>query len=257
MFVSEHFMFDNISSSEKGVISVTQDSDVLNEYGFIYSEELEIDNTYNNNPYYYSKSDKSTEDIYINLCRVDNMYNPIEWDDYTIEDIYSWLIKKDFKPFVSDDNVELTYYLKVKKIVKKFNIDKKGLLEITFQPYTNYSYRKLKKAVTIKKNREVTVTNYSNLDTNYAPILEIKNLSDEDITVENITIKSERLEIAGLKLNEKIIIDNLMYTVLDENKNNRFNLVNRKWIELKKGENTLKFTGNCEVIINAEYPIAR
>lgn len=125
MFVSEHFMFDNISSSEKGVISVTQDSDVLNEYGFIYSEELEIDNTYNNNPYYYSKSDKSTEDIYINLCRVDNMYNPIEWDDYTIEDIYSWLIKKDFKPFVSDDNVELTYYLKVKKIVKKFNIDKK------------------------------------------------------------------------------------------------------------------------------------
>ncbi|MGX4624528.1 phage tail domain-containing protein, partial [Clostridioides difficile] len=114
MFVSEHFMFDNISSSEKGVISVTQDSDVLNEYGFIYSEELEIDNTYNNNPYYYSKSDKSTEDIYINLCRVDNMYNPIEWDDYTIEDIYSWLIKKDFKPFVSDDNVELTYYLKVK-----------------------------------------------------------------------------------------------------------------------------------------------
>ena len=38
LFVSEHFMFDNISSSEKGVISVTQDSDVLNEYGFIYSE---------------------------------------------------------------------------------------------------------------------------------------------------------------------------------------------------------------------------
>lgn len=259
MFISEKFYFNNIYCDDMGVMLVTFNDGIINDYGFSYSEEITSDNTYNNNPYYFEDK-KNIEDIVLNICLTDESNNALTWDDMSLEEVCGWLITDGFKPFISEDNLDLVYYLKAKKISKKLTNDRKGYLEVTFQPYTSYAYKKYTKSIVVEKEKDIDVINYSNLNKRYRPIIEIENLGDELnlITIENTTIDSvEYFEIHGLLNGEKVIIDNLFYTVLNDEGDNRFSLCNRKWIELARGKNKLKICGNCKVTIKAEYPIIR
>lgn len=259
IFISEKFMWNNIDSSELGLILITMDSDVLNEYGIAYSEGLEFESSYLDNPYYTKKS-ASVEPINLKLCLVDDNTMPLVWDNDLLEDIMNIFITDAFVPFASYDNLEDVYYLKVVEIKKVFNSSKLGYLDISFQPYSKYCYRKQVKTLTVNSETQINLVNYSNVDGLYSPIIELENLGD-GITcnsIQNLSIEdSQPLLIENLNHKDKIIIDNLMYTVLDVEGRNRFDCQNRQWLRLKKGNNTLKFNGNCKISIKSEFPIIR
>lgn len=99
-----------------------------------------------------------------------------------------------------------------------------------------------------------------NVDEEYVLVIDIECLKEGDIIIRNFIIsdnEEDSLVISGLELNEKIIIDNLYYIVLNSIGENRFNIVNRKWIRLRRGVNILKFIGNCKVFIKCKYLIIK
>lgn len=255
MFISEEFWFDGVFSKDMSILLVTTESEIINNYGFIYSKELESDKTLNNNPY-YKIGEENVEDITLYFCLANMNGQSYVWDDFTLERIYDWLVQKDFKPFISKDNPELTYYLKAKKVTRKFTKDMKGYLEIVFQPYTNYAYVDFNKPIKVSRPIEIKINNKSNIEDEYCfPVFEIENLGNEDIVIGNTSLDSEPLVITGLDLNEKIYVDNLLYVVQTDEGLNRFDCCNRNWIKLKKGNNILKLTGNFNITISAKFPI--
>ncbi|WP_107612346.1 phage tail domain-containing protein [Clostridioides difficile] len=259
MFISEKFILNKRTSDSMGAILITEsNNDIFNDYGFMYSETIEKVKSYNDNPSFF-KGEKDTSEIVLKICLVDVNYVPKKWSDYDIEEICAWIKTDDFVEFISEDNVELIYYVKATKIAKKFTDNLEGYLEVTFQPFTNFAYKSDVKTITIKENieRKIIINNKSNVEENYMPIVELTNLGDESTVniIKNISIENEQFEITGIEKNEKVIIDNLYCTVIDSKGKNRFEKCNRHWLRLKKGENELKIEGNCKLTIKSKYPI--
>lgn len=257
MFYSPNFSFDGIDNDMMDVVLVTTiNSDVLNTIGTTYIETIKSENTKADNPYYLLES-KGTETLLLEFAYVNLKDNsPLVWDEDKIDEIVAWLYKDSFKPFVSYDNDEITYYLKATKIYKRFDSNMRGMIDVEFQPYTAYGYKYFEKKVVCEGEVETKILNESSTSSEfYEPIIEVKALEDGNIKIENLSIEEDKpLVIEGMKKNDVIIIDNFTYTVQNDLGENKFLLVNRNWIRLKKRKNILKITGNCEVVIKCNYP---
>ncbi|MDV9712393.1 phage tail family protein [Clostridioides difficile] len=258
MFISEKFILNKRTSDSMGVILITEsNNDIFNDYGFMYSETIEKVKSYNGNPTFF-KGEKDTSEIVLKICLTDGNYVPRKWSDYDIEEICAWIKTDDFVEFISEDNVELIYYVKATKIAKKFTDNLEGYLEVTFQPFTNFAYKSDVKTIIIKENieRKIIINNKSNVQDDYMPIVELINLGDESTIniIKNTSIEGQ-FEIVGIEKNEKVIIDNLYCTVINSKNENRFEKCNRNWLRLKAGENELKIIGNCKLTIKSKYPI--
>lgn len=256
MFISEEFWFDNIFSKDMEILLVSMDSDIINEYGFVYSKSLDAEFSLNNHPYFKNKNEVA-ERIKLCFCLANiDTGEAYTWDAYTLEKVYKWLIQDEFKSFVSKDDIELTYYLKATSVTKKFNKNMRGYLEIEFQPFTNFAYKNYKKSTIVKGTREIMVNNISNIEEKtYSPILEVKNLSDGDISIKNITTNDDPLVFTEVGLDETIVVDNFMYTVINSEGVNRFDSCNRNWLQLKKGKNIIRFDGEFKVTLKAKFPV--
>lgn len=257
MFYSPNFSFDNIDNDMMDIVLVTTiNDDILNNIGTTYIESIKSQNTTTDNPYYLLES-KETETLLLEFAYVDLRDNsPLVWDEDKIDEVVNWLYKDSFKSFVSQDNDEITYYLKATKIYKRFNNEMKGMLEVEFQPYTAYGYKNFIKRIICEDEIESKINNESTTSEEYyEPVIEVIAKSDGDIEIQNLSIIEDKpLIISDMKANEKIIIDNFTYTVQNELGENKFLSVNRNWIRLKKKKNILKIKGNCEVLIKCNFP---
>lgn len=257
MFYSPNFIFNNIDNDMMDVVLVTTiNDDILNNIGTTYIENIKVQNTKTDNPYYLLE-DKSVEPLILEFAYVNLEDNtPLVWDEEKIDEIVEWLYHDSFKPFISYDNEEITYYLKATKIYKRFNNEMKGMLEVEFQPYTAYGYKYFEKKVICEGEIETKIKNESTTSSEYyEPIIEVKALEDGNIKIENLSIEEDKpLVIENMKKDDKIIIDNFTYIVQNELGENKFLSVNRNWIRLKKKKNILKIQGNCEIIIKCNFP---
>ncbi len=137
----------------------------------------------------------------------------------------------DFKPFISKDNDELIYYLRATRVLKKFNNEMKGMLEIEFQPYTAYAYKNYVYKLKCEGDLDYNIKNESTIkDIYYAPVIEVTKTVDQgDVKIDNTSIPGdEALTIKNMSVGEKIIIDNYNYTIFDDKGNNKFLNSNRK-----------------------------
>lgn len=246
MFISKDFTFDSIDNSDYNVILVEFDSDILNEIGVVYKRDITREDGSTYNPT-FNVENGEPGDIVLNLMLVDNNMIPKVWSEEDIINVKKWIIKDEFKPFISQDNPDYIYYFQCSNIRKKFTSKGEGALEVTFKPMDCFVYKKYSKTITVDTTASLSISNPTNED--YFPIIEITNKGD------NSTInKINELEIEGLNKDEGVIIDNLMLTVLNGDIN-KFKCCNRKWIKLNPGMNTLNLSGNCQVKILAEFPI--
>lgn len=244
-FLSENFYFNDISSRSMGIELVSFDSNTFNQVGMTYQESIDKQDSPSSTPFYISSDSKDTEEIVLNLMLVNND-EAVVWDEMKIEEVYDWLITEDFVPFISEDNLDRVFYFKTSKIVKQFTNVGTGYLEVTFKPYSNYSY--IKSA--LEGDSKIAINNLSNVDYNYKPVIELTGTGEVSIT--NSTLKTEPFTITGLE--GKVIIDNLLRTVQTEDGKNLLPKCNRKWIHLGKGENILTVTGGHAKVI-CEFPI--
>ena len=257
MFISDKFYLDGIHCDEIGVSLITLNNDIINDYGIGFDKNVGLDSVSYNNPIYYNEVD-NVEDVILNICP-SNEYD-LTWDNQLIEDVYKWILQDRFMPFISEDDLDLIYYFKPIKITKKFSAFMEGYLEVTFKPLSNYAYKRDLKKSSVVIEKVININNVSNsFEDYYSPVIELENLGsfDDEISITNLTLDSEPMVISGLSKNEKIVIDNAMCTVLDSNNNNILGRSNRKWLKLKKGSNSIKVVGNCNIVIKSEFPCFR
>lgn len=258
IFYSSNFYLKGIYSQDKSICLATiENNDILNEYGVSYSEDLTLIKNSQTTSYYTNEL-KDTDDIVLELYYVDDDNKLLVWDDEKLKDTLEWITSNDFIPFVSEDNIDLTYYVKTIKVVKKFNYQKKGYLEVTFKLFSQYAYKELIKPIYIQDEKIVNIYNYSNVDFQYKPMIEVKNLGDENtiISFKNLRRNEEHFEIKGLKNNQKVAIDMLTGIVQDiDNGKNLINKCNRNWLSMDKGGNNFKISGSSQVVFKAQFPI--
>lgn len=255
MFISDKFVFNGIHSDDMGVSLVTFDNNLFNIYGLSYNEEISL-NKSGVDMSHFVKGEGTIEEIELNLVLVDKDNNPLIWDDYSIMEITNWLITDSFVEFISEDNIDLVYYLKTKKIVKNFTMDRQGYLQVILQPFSNLGYIKYDGDFSITNNGEFSITSPSSFK-EYIPIITIKNLGDnlDIITLENEKFPNEVFEISNLDKSEVVTIDGLLGTVYNEYGDNLLMNCNRKWLKLTNGRNKIKVKGNIDINVKCQFPV--
>lgn len=257
MFISDKFMLNNIHCDDKGVRLISMESDILNKYGLDYASNIisnkkTKDGTHN----YYDDTD-SVEDVTLQFTLTDEFCNPITWDRDTLIDIIDWFTCDNFVPFVSEDDEEITYFFRTKSITKMFNANMHGYIEVVFQPYSNYVYKSYTKKIHVENSITINITNESNVDEYYNPIIEFENLGDQlnIIGIKNESLNDEEFIIYDLEPDDKVVIDTLMGTVFNTYGDNLLVKCNRKWTKLKKGRNILSISGNANITIKCLFPL--
>lgn len=257
MFISDKFTYKGIHCDEKGVILISMNSNVLNKYGLDYTSNISVTKQTKDGSFNIQDNEEEIEDIVLQFALVDEKCNPVMWDRENTSDIYEWLTSDNFAPFVSEDDEEVAYFFRTKKITRNFTPNKYGYLEVVFQPYSNYVYKMFTKKVACENEIEVTVMNESDTNDFYHPIIEIENLEDNlnIISIENKTLEDDAFVISDLEPSEKVVIDSLIGTVINDYDENRLSKCNRRWVKLKKGRNILKICGKSNVIIKCQFPL--
>lgn len=257
IFYSGNFYLNNIYSKDKQITLATTEDGILNDYGITYTEDLTmIKNSTTSS--YYTESDSEVEDLLLEFWHVDEHDNPLIWDSEKLQDTLNWITSEDFIPFKTEDDMNLTYYLKATRIIKKFNFEMKGYLEVTFKPFSKYAYMDYVKPLQINGEKIQYLYNYSNVDYEYSPIIELQNLGDEKtiISIQNKKSNKDPFIITGLKKNQRVIIDMLTGIVQDiETQENLFSKCNRKWLKMSDRGCDIQFKGNCLIVFKAQFPI--
>lgn len=236
MFYSDNFTFNNIYSKDHNIYLVTQKTGALNEYGINF--DINSDET----------------EITLSFCYADEYGNPLEWDSETLSTFLEWMITDEYHEFISEDNEEIIYFLQGVEYKKNFTSGFKGLIEITFKALSPFGY-KYSVYETNLNEKAFDMYNYSNYDNSYKPVITLKNISSDSITITNHTTGKTPFEIYNLGNENQVCIDNKMGTITGFNGNNLINNSNRSWIELAKGENYLSIEGSCTMLVEAYYPI--
>lgn len=248
MVISDKFTLNGIEGSSKNTYIITFDSDVLINKGIPFSRNINSVDGYSQFNPMFGEEDTPPDDIVLNFMYIQNNIAQ-KWTEEKILDIKKWIITDDFIPFITQDNPNYTYYLKCKKIQNKMTPEGLGVLECTFTPFSHFAYKIYNSTTTVKSSTNITIDNPSIYS--YEPVIKVKNLGNE-ATVNKIG----DLEIKGLATNEKVTIDNIMLTVINENDENRFSKCNRNWISLTPGKNIIPVNGNCEIEVLCEFPMS-
>ena len=235
MFYSGDFYFDNKHSSEFSIHQVTENNDIMNEYGISYNGE-------------------NDNEIVLSFCYANKLDEALVWEDEVLEFFVEWVITDDYKEFISADDANIIYFLKGVSYVKRFTHDMKGIIDVTFKTLNNYGYKYYVSDVINSASGIFSIFNESNTSKNYKPIIEISNISSNAITITNLTSGKTPFLINNLS-NKNITIDNMIGTIFDSQGNNLIMNSNRKWIELVKGENLIQVEGSCNIVFKAYYPV--
>ena len=235
IFSSGEFTFDNIYSRNLNIHLVSDDSGVLNSYGIPFNV------------------DSTNEEITLSFCYAENN-TPLEWDYDTIAEFLGWVITDDFCEFISEDNEDIIYFLKGIGYNKRFTNNMTGIIDVTFKILSPFGYKHYIREIS-NSEKSFNVYNYSNFDNAYRPMVTLSNISSSDIILKNKTTDKEAFTISNLTTSDVITIDNKMGIIVDSKNVNKLSNSNRSWIELVKGLNTFSVTGNCNIEIEAYYPV--
>ena len=139
-FWNGEFYFNNIHSSVYKVCMIDFNSrEMVKLIGGSHSISLDKEISYRGN-ILYKESEKTSENITLQLCRTDNK----AWTATDLIYLNSWLFQKNFKKFqpidFSNQGYNLIYYLKAIDMKKYLTPNMYGYIEVVFQPYDSYVY---------------------------------------------------------------------------------------------------------------------
>lgn len=248
IFLSENFSFNDISSKSMGVELITFEDEIFSQRGISYQESIEQQDSSQQMPLYTNNINDSVEDVVLQLLLVGENNNAKVWTEEKVQEVMDWLVTDDFKPFISEDNLDMIYYFKVSNITKYFTLKGTGYLEVTFKPYSNYCYVRKE----FSTSNSLTITNPSNVEGVYKPLMKITS-NVGNVSISNKTT-SETFTINNIS--KETIVDNLYRTVQTANGENKLSTCNRGWISLNKGLNEITVTGGTVKFI-CEFPVIR
>lgn len=259
MFFSSEFTFDDIESRDMGVILVSLENDVLSEHSLTYDVDPIIDISNNGlEGYLYGIENKAPNTIELTLALVDKVGNPKAWTVKERARIFSWMVQEDYKPFVSEDDSEVIYYLKCVGVKKEFNSNLQGLVTFIMQPSSPYAFTptiEYKYYNTIGKTNSITIDNISNIEKYYFPTIHIYNCGNTGKVEIFNNNTQQRFTIENLEVDEEVIVDMQMKHIFSSIGVNRLKDSNMNWLGLVRGVNNISFSGEAEFNIKCQFPL--
>ena len=243
MFKNKNFIWRGEQSKDKFLSILTTNNDVLNDLGIPYDKNLEKEENLD----LYTETDNEPQDIVLQMF-LENDGFPLVWTYENFKEIKKWLITDDFCEFISYDNLDFSYYFKCIKIQQKFTYgESRGCIEVTFKPLTQYAYKRLIIEKEVKGKEIINITNDGDLD--YKPFIVIESKCKG-----NTKVEINDLIIYNLLEDETIKIDNQMCLIESDKRYYPIKDCNRKWINLKRGDNQIIVKGECNIVIYCMFP---
>ena len=260
-FWNGEFYFDSEPSSKYKVCIVDiNNSEKLKQIGGSHTITIDKEFSYNGN-HFYKESEKTSDEITLQLCRTDNK----PWGIGDIIEINNWLFKKNFKRFqpldlLSNQGYNIIYYLKAIEMKKFLNPNMEGYLEIRFRSYTAHAYAIPQGSITLKTGETRVINNISNTPDIYYPKIKITEFEGDEETIIVITnnTNGKSLTIKGLKNAEIVTIDCAIGSVINSNNENRFIILqDYNFIGLEKGKNNISISSSngCKIEFICEFPV--
>ena len=257
MFKSTDFTFDGVASSTYNVIIVDINRTGIEnfDYGLSNTSIIEEKIPRRERPYHYGvdSSPMSTDFV---IIKEDGS----EFSQTELFNIKKWLMHRQYKKFVSDDNTGI-YYNVILTDPEKVLIGK-NKIGLSFRMRMDAPYGYLTEqtdSYTITGSQAITIdTTVSNYDKNYSNV-EIQftvAVGTTDITIENTDDDGRIVEFSTLTDGEVFYMNNQRKELFDDNGDDRFDVFNLTWFRLLPNEvNNITITGSCDIEFRYSLPI--
>jgi len=246
--------YDGISCEDFGLILVQVGSSVTTSSRFGLNRTIQEESVRGRKTPYFYGYDESPHDFPVTFAKYG------EWTDAQKTEVVKWLYKKDYKSFVSNDNIDITYYcMPVGEAT--FNDTGYGEGYVTLNMRCNSSYGYLPKQeldFTIGTSpTTITIVNGSGVNENYYPYLEVTVNSGTSFSLDNLQDSRSAFAFTGLNQGEKLYIDNERKIIeTDAAGVYRMNDFNKKWLRLLPGTNQIEVTGLVTLHFELRFPVA-
>ena len=249
VFNSPHFTFDGRSSKEFQLKIVRIGAKDKTSFGWNRTLETEMNHTLVPT---LKGIQNATLTYTITLIKKDAI-NPLPITEDEKFEIIRWLFQDEFKPFISDDNKDLIYYVMFTKGAGFQNGLNEGYFELELQFNAPFAFTPITTHSLVVRNRlETKLTYRSNVQSYLEPDIEfqlspnstwieIQNETTGDVVrFENLPPNS-RIYIYNEGIKQAVMVDNPTYNLRPH--------FNGKWLRLAYGVNHLVIQ-SPEVMVN-------
>ena len=259
------FYFDGICSLLYGLEIVNAEGSVMTSLPFVGSQTIEQEAPMNGLwPYLLSSSKKPIE-FSMQFALIDQQMTAQK----RLE-LAEWMIKPDYSTLEFCNNRGVIYHVIVTSQADFFcNPNSEGYYTLSFQSMpTNYT-------VTIDQSFDlgaypesghylspavpatVTVQNPCNVLPDYYPYIEItyKGGTGSSLQMTNLSKSAEPFVVTGMSKDEKIMINNQMRTIFNNDGLNLFSRCNKKWLSLQYGSNMIQVNNRAVITFLNQFPV--
>lgn len=260
MFKNKYFTFDGMRSIDKNIAIVSIGSNSSNtQFGL--KQSVEKQDGIGDVPLYKGVK-RETSQFDITLCKLDKQNNLLKFTEKEKNDICRWLFKKDYRPFVSEDDRSKVYYVIFTEGDSFFNGLNEGYINLKMELNAPYAYSPIVDDFWRVTNlKEINIYNNSNIDCEVYPDVEVELLDDTNKVEIYNQMTGSRTILENLQPNEHLYIygDEVrdIVSMVDKDRNLFPNFINKQWLKLVYGRNKIIIKAkSANVRIINQYPLA-
>lgn len=247
---SEYFVYDNVKSSEFGIINVNVSSGLLEEPFSANREIIEEIIPGNSSPYLYEVREHPL------IFNVEFAFKDI-WDFDKIRAVGRWLLKPYYKELYFSSNIDKRYYaMVVDDATLVHNCLKQGYVKLVFRCNSSYTYSPVyEKIFDLSSIATPTTIQLQNLGDNILkPQLWILKYGLGSFKITNLTNSSKEFYFSELVDQETVFVDNKLCDIITDIPDTyRYDQFNGNYLELPIGINQLIVEGAAKLRFRYQY----
>lgn len=248
---SIYFSYNGKTSDEIGVYLVSVESG-MKETPFLSEREIISETVAGNDIPYVYRYARNPLVVNITLSTLDDL-----WTFEKRREVARMLDIDSFEEFYTTDNIDKKYFLAYTGgIDLTHNGNEQGYLNIqmlNISPFT-YSPMYTNTYIFANETRIIEFTNYG--DNSLYPEMWIKQKSDGNVSIKNLSNGGKIFEFVDLTLGEEVYIDNKNHDIeTDLSLTYRYDNFNNNYLELLRGVNRLEVTGDCDITFRYRFEI--
>jgi predicted phage tail component-like protein len=253
MMESLYFIYDNIKSTDMGVIKIKADSGLFEE-PFVAPKTILSEKIRGRDKLYFYGVEREPLSFPIELWFEDG------FTDEKVDETARWLDQDEYKPLIFSSNPEKIYYAILEgESSLVHNGIQQGYLKLNVVCNSPFAYSPVyidMHNIDVDTGVDITFTNRGHLPCK--PIIKILKIGDGNVSIINHTKGGETLAINNLLDNELVTIDCESEEIeTDRLFTNRYNDHNDVFLSFIYGVNRLTVYGKCKLEFQYQFTLKR
>ncbi|MBU5669662.1 phage tail family protein [Peptoniphilus sp. MSJ-1] len=253
---SSEFSFNGIQSYDKGFMNIRMGSEVAKR-PLVGTRKINTSNYSNKGIHFIQGVEKEPIEFDLLIAPTEDKI----WTRDLYNELISWLVCDEYKEFYSGYDPHKVYYAVCKDYVSWEGLNDYGSIPFSFVTNANHAWTVPERIRhKISGSKTINILNRSVFSDRYCyPRMSIEKTNGSgNVVIENLSDGGYKFELKNLTTNEVIFVDNeyrIIYSI-DSPRNVYGTSFNKKWLYLTHGMNKIKITGDCEIIIDVQFPTA-